>query len=93
VGDFAIIWDDEADPDGNTQHIARHGLVPAEVEAVLRNPRNRTTISRSSERPVTFGLTRTGKFIAVTWDLIDCDPRMVYRVTAYQVPRPWRKRS
>ena len=38
MADFVIVWDDEDDPDGNTQHIARHGLSPEEVEQVLRNP-------------------------------------------------------
>ncbi len=91
MADFAIIWDDEDDPAGNIQHIARHGLVPDEVEQVLRNPRNRTTVSQSSDRPITFGLTKTGKFIAVSWDLIEQDPRTVYPVTAYPAPPPRRK--
>jgi hypothetical protein len=92
VAEFVIVWDDEDDPNGNVQHIARHGLVPDEVEQVLRNPRNRTTVSLSSERPVTFGRTESGKFIAVTWDLIQRDPRTVYPVTAYPVPPPRRRR-
>jgi hypothetical protein len=66
VADFVIVWDDEDDPEGNIQHIARHGLIPDEVEQVLRNPRNRTTVSQSSDRPMTFGWTKTGRFIAVT---------------------------
>ena len=90
--DFAIVWDDEDDPDGNVQHIARHGLVPEEVEQVLRNQRNRTTVSQSSERPLTFGWTKTGTSIAVSWDLVRRDPRAVYPVTAYAVPPPRRKR-
>ncbi len=92
MADFAIVWDDEDDPDGNTQHIARHGLSPEEVEQVLRNPRNRTTVSQSSDRPMTFGWTKMGKSIAVSWDLVQRDPRTVYPVTAYPVPPPRRKR-
>jgi hypothetical protein len=93
VSDFAIVWDDEDEPDGDVQHIARHGLVPEEVEQVLRNPRNRTTVGQSSDRPLTFGRTKTGKFIAVSWDLVQRDPRTVYPVTAYPVAPPRRKRS
>jgi hypothetical protein len=50
-------------------------------------------VSQSSDRPLTFGWTKTGKFIAVSWDLIQQDPRTVYPVTAYPVPPPRRKRS
>lgn len=92
MADFAIVWDDEDDPNGNVQHIARHGLSPEEVEQVLRNPRNLTTVRQSSERPLTFGWTKSGKFIAVNWDLIGRDPRTVYPVTAYPVSPPRRNR-
>ena len=30
-------WDDAADPEGNVQHIAEHGVTPEEVEAVLKS--------------------------------------------------------
>jgi hypothetical protein len=54
--DFDLIaWDDEDDPRGNVQHIAANGLTIEEVEQVLHDPANRSTVSRSSVRP-------TGRF-------------------------------
>ena len=35
--DALFDWDDPTDPDGNTAHIAEHGLTPDEVESVLRD--------------------------------------------------------
>ena len=34
-----LVWDDEDDPDGNVQHIARHGITPWEVRQALRDAR------------------------------------------------------
>jgi hypothetical protein len=81
-----IIWDHEDDPDGNYRHIVDgHDVTVDEVEQVLRNPRNPTTVSRSSGCPITFGKTRTGKTIAVVWELVDENPRIIYPITAYPV--------
>jgi len=30
----------------------------------------------------------TGKYIEVVWDEVNADPRMIYPVTAYEVPEP-----
>ncbi len=88
VIDAEIIWDLDDDPDGNVQHIAEHGVDVEEVEEVLRSPASRTGRSRSSGRPQAFGWTSTGKFITVIWEEVSDDPRMIYPVTAYEVPPP-----
>jgi len=85
VIDATIIWDMDDEPDGNVQHIAEHGVT---VEEVLRDPRSRTGKSRSSGRPQAFGWTSTNKFITVIWEEVSDDPRMIYPVTAYEVPPP-----
>jgi uncharacterized DUF497 family protein len=80
-----IVWDLEDDPEGNVAHLAEHGVTMAEVEEVLQDPSNETVPSRASGRPVTFGWTSTGKYLAVVWEETNDDPRMVYPVTAYEV--------
>jgi hypothetical protein len=77
-----IIWDLPDDPDGNIQHIAEHGLVPSDIEHVLNHPKRRSK-SRSSGRPMAFGRTPSGEYIAVVYEEID--DSTVYPVTAYQV--------
>ena len=76
------IWDLPDDPDGNVQHIAEHGLTPIDVEYVLNHPTRRQT-SRSSGRPIVFGFTPSGEYIAVVVEEID--EGTVYPVTAYPV--------
>lgn len=83
-----IIWDLEDDPEGNSQHILEHDVTTDEVEEVLHDRGNQTTVSASSGRPITFGWTSTGKYIAVVWELVEEDPRVVYPITAYPVPEP-----
>jgi uncharacterized DUF497 family protein len=83
-----ITWDLEDEPDGNVQHIAEHGVTVDEVEEVLHDPRSRVGRSRRSGRPQTFGWTSTDKFIAVIWEEVSDDPRMIYPITAYEVPPP-----
>jgi hypothetical protein len=90
LDDATIIWGPEDDPDGNVQHIAEHGLTIDEVEDVLFNPRNQTGRSKSSGHPITFGTTFTGVHIAVIWEVVNDDPKMVRVRTAYEV-RPKRR--
>jgi hypothetical protein len=80
-----VIWDLPDEPDGNVAHIAEHGITQDEVEEVVRNPDNPVEASRSSGRPITFGATSTGKFIAVIWEDVEDDPWTIYSVTAYEV--------
>ena len=79
-----IVWDLDDDPDGNVQHIAEHDLSMEEVEDVLYAAEE-VLASQSSGRPITFGETRTGRHIAVVFDVIDEDPLAVYPVTAYEI--------
>ena len=76
------LWDLDDDPDGNVQHVAEHGLTKEEVEEVLENPAGVRT-SRTSDRPIAFGETSTGRVIAVIYEQIDADT--VRPVTAYEV--------
>ncbi|MCI0682686.1 MAG: hypothetical protein L0Y71_11325 [Gemmataceae bacterium] len=88
--DIVIIWDDEDDPDGNFWHICveGHGLTRTEVEEVLRDDDSDIEVSRSSGRPTAFGWTSSGERIAVVFEQMSEDPRMVYPISAYPVPPP-----
>jgi uncharacterized DUF497 family protein len=70
------------DPDGNVQHISEHGVTKEEVEEVLQRPAGLDS-SDSSDRPIAFGWTSAGRFLAVVFDEID--PDTAYPVTAYEV--------
>jgi uncharacterized DUF497 family protein len=83
-----VIWDLEEDPDGNFQHIAEHDVTPEEVEEVLNDRYSRTVHSDSSGRPLTFGWTSEGRYLAVVWELVEDEPISVYPVTAYPAPEP-----
>lgn len=61
-----IIWDDGSG--GNVEHIAQHDITPEEVEEVLSDPRSATTTSNSTEYPITFGWTVSGRHLAVVWE-------------------------
>ena len=73
---FEIVWNEE--PDGNVEHIAEHGLKPADIEEVIFNPIDRD-VSRSSGLPIVFGFTPGGRYILVV------DETTIYPVTAYDV--------
>ena len=82
-----IDWDDPDDDDGNTAHVAEHGLTAAEVDSVLVDERTTFDLSDSSGRPVAFGTTNTGRFIAVVFEIENlADPFVVRPITAYEVP-------
>ena len=82
------IWDLEDDPEGNVQHIAEHDVTPDEVEEVLNDRLSKDAYSKSSGRPMTFGWTDAGRYLAVVWELVEEDPLMIYPVTAYDAPEP-----
>jgi uncharacterized DUF497 family protein len=84
----AILWDQDDDPDGNVQHCADHGVTMEEVEEALENAGD-ADISRSSGRPVVFGDTRTGRHLMVVYESVDVST--IYPVTAYEVPRRYRR--
>ena len=84
--DATIVWDDE--PGQNVDHVGEHGLTPDEVDEVLGDDTIPTAFSGTTGRPCKFGYTSTGKYIIVIWDEMCDDPRMIYPVTAYEVPEP-----
>lgn len=87
--DALVDWDDPSDVDGNTAHIAEHGLTPDEVESVLRNRAASFGVSDSTGRPAVFGTTATGRFILVVYETLNpIDPMVVRPITAYEVPEP-----
>jgi hypothetical protein len=84
-----VIWDLEDDPDGNYVHIVvEHDVSQDEVDDVVCNPTNPTIESDASGRPLTFGWTQTGRYLAVLWDHISDDPYTIKPVTAYDTPPP-----
>lgn len=80
-----FICDLEDDLEGNVHHVAEHGLTIEEVESAVRDEDGWTEESNSSGRPISFGITFTGRRIAVVWDHVEDDPLTVYVVTAYEV--------
>jgi uncharacterized DUF497 family protein len=80
---WSVIWDLPDDEEGNTYHIAEHGLNEDEVEDVLLDSSLPVDHSRSSDRPLREGWTSTGRYIAVVWDEVDDD--CVRPVTAYEI--------
>jgi uncharacterized DUF497 family protein len=90
VLDIQVIWDLEADPDGNVQHIHEHDITIEEVEDVLLDPNSKKTYSRSSGMPLTFGYTANGRYLAVVWEHVSDDPLTIRPVTAYDASEPRR---
>jgi uncharacterized DUF497 family protein len=87
--DALIDWDDPGDDGSNTAHIAEHGLTPEEVESVLVDANTTFDLSDSSGRPIAFGNTVTGRFIAVVFEVLNpADPLIIRPITAYEVPEP-----
>jgi uncharacterized DUF497 family protein len=87
--DALVDWDDPNDSDGNTAHIAQHGLRPDEIESVLLDPHASHDLSGSTGRPAVFGTTTTGRFIIVVYEVLNPDDPLIVRpITAYEVPEP-----
>jgi len=74
---FIFIWNDEL-----IEYIAQHGVTVDEFEEVVLNAKDIQT-SCSSERPIVFGPTSTGKYLACVFEYVDDD--QVVPVTAYEV--------
>jgi len=75
-----VIWTEG--PDGNIAHLAEHGILPEEAMEVLMEP-VAMDVSRTSGRPIAFGITSTGRKLAVVYENID--RITVYPITAYEV--------
>jgi uncharacterized DUF497 family protein len=87
--DALIDWDEPEGEGSNTAHVAEHGLTPDEVEAALFDENTTFDVSDSSGRPIAFGSTGTGRFIAVVFDILNpADPLIIRPITAYDVPEP-----
>ena len=74
---YLFQWDSETEG-----HLAEHGVTPEEFEEVVCNP-DAVGESRSTGRPIAFGYTSTGRYIACVYEMLD--PDTVLPVTAYQV--------
>jgi hypothetical protein len=68
--------------EGNIEHIAEHGLSTADIEHVMEHFVEEK-VSRSSGRPVRFGFTPDGRYIAVVFEWID--DVTVFPVTAFEI--------
>ena len=87
LGEALIDWDELDDEGGNTAHVAEHDLTPEEVESALFDEITTFDVSDSSGRPVAFGITITGRFIAVVFEILNvADPLIIRPITAYEVP-------
>jgi uncharacterized DUF497 family protein len=87
--DALVDWDEPEDDAGNTAHIAEHDLTPEEVETALFDARTTFDVSDSSGRPIAFGTTDTGRFIAIVFEVLNpADPLIIRPITAYNVPEP-----
>ena len=72
-----FLWDPETE-----EHLAQHGVTPEEFEEIVCNP-DSVGESRSTGRPIAFGATSTGKYLACVYELVDQDT--ILPVTAYEV--------
>jgi hypothetical protein len=79
------IWDLEEDPEGNVQHIAKHGIKSQEANEVVSNRYEAALASRSSGRQPVFGWTSTGKHLAVIFEVVDKElPQVAVGIVAVQ---------
>ena len=74
---YFFVWNHEIE-----QHLARNGVTPGEFEEVVCDP-DEVDESRSSGRPIAFGETSSGKYLACVYELLD--DTTVLPVTAYEV--------
>jgi len=72
---YFFIWDEE-----NERHLSEHGVSPAEFEEVVCDP-DFVDASRTTGRPIAFGMTSGGRYLACVYELLDA--QTVYAITAY----------
>jgi len=72
---YLFVWDDE-----NEAHMEEHGVSFEEFSEVVCDP-DRVDRSRTSGRPIAFGYTSTGRYLACVYEMLDEDT--VYAITAY----------
>ena len=73
---YFFLWDGE-----NDRHLAEHGVTRDEFAEVVCRPA-RIDKSRSTGRPIAFGYTSTGKYVACVYELFD--ESTVYPITAFE---------
>ena len=84
-----VDWDDPNDEGSNTAHVAEHGMTPEEVDSALFDENTTFDVSDSSGRPIAFGTTVSGRFVAIVFDVLNpADPLIIRPITAYEVPEP-----
>ena len=74
---YFFLWDGE-----NDRHLAEHGVTPEEFEEVVSDP-DGVEESDSSGRPIAFGSTSSGMYLACVYEMLD--DTTVYPITAYEV--------
>jgi uncharacterized DUF497 family protein len=72
-----FLWDEQ-----NEEHVAQHGVTTAEYEYVVLNAK-KAGVSRSSGRPIVFGVTEAGRKLGCVYEVID--DLYCYPITAYEV--------
>lgn len=72
-----FLWDGE-----NDEHVAQHGVTTEEFEFVVLNADD-VDLSHSSGRPIAFGSTQAGRYLACVYEIID--EIYCYPITAYEV--------
>jgi uncharacterized DUF497 family protein len=83
--DAQVIWDDPANPVGNRQHVRDHGLTEDEVESVLLDDAASIKPNRSRpDRCLVSGYTYTGRYIEVSWEILDEKPPVIRPITAFE---------
>ena len=74
---YLFLWDDES-----VAHLAQHGVTQDEFEEVVCNP-DSVEASRTSGRPIAFGYSSSGKYLACVYEF--ADSVTILPVTAYEV--------
>ena len=73
---FFFLWTDDI-----VEHLAQHGVEPAEFQEVICNPID-VGISRTSGHPRVFGLTDDGRRLVCIYEHFDADT--VIPITAWE---------
>ena len=80
-----VVWDGPAIPKGNTQKVWAHGLTEDEVESVLLDDDADVEPNRSRpDRCFVSGYTYTGRFIVVSWEILDEKAPVIRPITAFE---------
>ena len=79
---IGFIWTNtRGDVEGNIEHIARHELIPQDVECAFRNAITIESRSKSSNLPMAIGPTPGGEMIRIIYTQID--DNWIRVITAY----------